>query len=303
MLFVKGIISIVPSALFAFSLLMKQYANQAVGVFPGIYRNFKTIKGIINRIRETETQEIDINKSNIYNPQNIDSIIEIKKLSFNYDQTNVLDDISINIRKGEKVAIVGNSGCGKSTFVNILAGLYTEYSGSIKLKGSELKEWDNSELYKLITLVPQEDFIYPYSIKKNLLMSIDSNSYDLVDNVMKMININGISKKNGNQLSGGQKQRTSLARGILKNSPVLLLDEPTSELDIENEKQLLETIYKELPKDNTLIVVTHRIYTVQNFDKIVVIDNGKIIAIGKHQDLLSNKFYQNLYYIEGAVNE
>lgn len=225
--------------------------------------------------------------------------IKLNKVAFRYENTDVIRDLNIKIIKGQSVALVGQSGSGKSTIANLICRFYDINDGSITIDGVDIKNIKKKSLRDLIGLVTQDSILFNDTIKNNLLIAkpsatdeeiIDSlkvaNAWEFVKDLPKKINQN--IGESGNKLSGGQKQRLSIARAVLKNPAILVLDEATSALDSESEKLVQDALIN-LMKNKTSIVIAHRLSTIQNADKIIVLDNGKIIEEGKHRELMSKK--------------
>jgi len=235
-----------------------------------------------------------------------DSII-FKDVSFGYDdQTNVLEDINLEINNGEKVAFVGHSGAGKTTLVDLIPRFYEITKGQIKIDQYNTNELSLTSLRKQIGIVTQDSILFNDTISMNVAYGLDHVSEDRIEDAVKVANAwefiqnmkNGLGTvigEKGVMLSGGQKQRLSIARAILKNPPILILDEATSALDSESEQLVQEAIDK-LMENRTVLVIAHRLSTVFSADKIVVMKNGKITDIGNHQNLLkTSPTYRKLY--------
>ena len=226
-------------------------------------------------------------------------------MSFSYDDENVLNNFNLSISKGKNIALVGQSGSGKSTIANLICRFYDVDSGSINIDGENIKKLKKESLRELIGLVTQDSILFNDSIKNNLLIAKPNASDDELIDCLKIANAwefvnklpDGIDNNigdSGNKLSGGQKQRLSIARAVLKNPPILVLDEATSALDSESEK-LVQNALDNLMKNKTSIVIAHRLSTIQNADSIIVLDKGKIIESGVHKDLMKKDgIYSNL---------
>jgi len=238
-------------------------------------------------------------KINAKQIQGFKNEIKLNKVIFRYENTDVIKDLNIKITKGQSVALVGQSGSGKSTIANLICRFYDINEGSITIDGVNIKNIKKKSLRDLIGLVTQDAILFNDSIKNNLLIAkpsatdqeiIDAlkvaNAWEFVKDLPKKINHN--IGESGNKLSGGQKQRLSIARAVLKNPAILVLDEATSALDSESEKLVQDALIN-LMKNKTSIVIAHRLSTIQNADKIIVLDNGKIIEEGKHKELMSKK--------------
>lgn len=238
--------------------------------------------------------------------------IKINNLSFNYGDADVLKDFSITIKKGEKVALVGASGSGKSTLINLLLGLYPIDRGEILIDGVSLDEIQLLKLRELYSLVGQDVFLFHDTILSNLTIGKEFNEKEIqtsldVSYAWEFIKdlpegLNTIVGDRGARLSGGQKQRVTIARAFLQNSDVLLFDEATSALDNESEK-IVQKALDEIAKDKTVIAVAHRLSTIQNYDKIYVMNSGRIIESGNHTELINLKGeYFKLYELSNHSN-
>ncbi|WP_026916019.1 ABC transporter ATP-binding protein [Christiangramia portivictoriae] len=239
------------------------------------------------------------------NKKNFESGIEISKVDFAYEEEMVLKQFSINVQKGETVALVGQSGSGKSTIANLITRFYDVNAGTIKIDGIDIRKIKKSDLRDLLGLVTQDSILFNDSIRNNIALGkvgatdeeiIDAlkiaNAWEFVQDLPKQLDTN--IGDSGNKLSGGQKQRLSIARAVLKNPPVMILDEATSALDTESEK-LVQKALENMMKNRTSIVIAHRLSTIQNADKIVVMQKGEIVEQGKHQELIdANGTYKKL---------
>lgn len=235
--------------------------------------------------------------------------IELKNVSFKYENEYVLKDFSLKVKKGQTVALVGQSGSGKSTIANLLTRFYDVNEGSISIDGNDIKHITKTSLRSQIGLVTQDSILFNNSIRNNLKIGNENATEDQIVEAIKIANAwefvkdlpEGIDTNigdSGNSLSGGQKQRLSIARAVLKNSPIMVLDEATSALDTESE-QLVQTALENMMKNRTSIVIAHRLSTIQNADCIVVMKQGKIVEQGKHQELLDQKgMYHKLVLLQ-----
>ncbi len=229
---------------------------------------------------------------------NLEFEIEFSNVSFSYEKTAVLHNISLNIKKGESVALVGPSGGGKSTIVDLLTRFYDCSSGKILIDNKNLKEYKIESIRNLMGIVTQDSILFHDSIKNNISFGYPKIDFEKIKNAAFIANAknfienldeqyNTIVGERGMKLSGGQRQRICIARAIYKNPPILILDEATSSLDSEAEKKVQNAIEKIMEK-RTSIIIAHRLSTIQNCDKIVIIDGGKIIGEGKHDYLIKN---------------
>ena len=229
--------------------------------------------------------------------------IELKNVSFKYENEYVLKDFSMTVKKGQSVALVGQSGSGKSTIANLLTRFYDVNDGSISIDGNNIKDLSKASLRTQIGLVTQDSILFNNSIKNNLKIGNESATVEEIIKALKVANAwefvkelpEGIETNigdAGNSLSGGQKQRLSIARAVLKNAPIMILDEATSALDTESERLVQEAL-ENMMKNRTSVVIAHRLSTIQNADHIIVMKQGKIVEQGKHQELLDKK---EVYY-------
>ena len=229
----------------------------------------------------------------------------IDNISFKYEEDFVLKDFSLLVEKGKTVALVGQSGSGKSTIANLVTRFYDVNKGSIKIDGTDIRNFTKQSLRDLMGLVTQDSILFNDSVKNNVLLGDKNASEESVIEALKIANAwefvkdlpNGIETNigdSGNKLSGGQKQRLSIARAVLKNPPIMILDEATSALDTESER-LVQVALENMMKNRTSIVIAHRLSTIQKADTIVVMQKGEIVEQGKHEELLKKKgIYSNL---------
>jgi len=223
--------------------------------------------------------------------------IEFENVNFSYIAEKIaVENFNLTINKGETVALVGQSGSGKSTIAALLNRFYDVDSGSIKIDGKDLRDLKQHDFRKLIAYIPQEAHLFNDTIKENLLLGNPNATMDDIINACKIANAydfillteNGFDTvigDRGSKLSGGQRQRLTIARAVLKNPPILLLDEATSALDAESEKLVQDALNK-LLTNRTSIVIAHRFSTIKNADKIIVMKDGKIIEVGNHDSLV-----------------
>lgn len=248
-------------------------------------------------ILETENEIFD--KPDAIVKSDFEDSITIKNISFKYKEDYVLKDFSLTIPKGSTVALVGQSGSGKSTIANLIPRFYDVNIGEILLDGIDIKDLSKNSLRELIGLVTQESILFHDTVKNNIKLGVDHASDLEVEKAAKIANahefIVNLPKKydnnigdSGNTLSGGQRQRLSIARAVLKNPPIMILDEATSALDTESE-QLVQSALEKMMENRTSVVIAHRLSTIQKADMIVVMQHGKIVEQGKHQELLDKK--------------
>ena len=243
---------------------------------------------------------------------NIKNIV-INNLKFKYENsTNLcLNQISLKINPGEKIAFVGSSGAGKSTLLNLLIRLFDINEGQILINGKDIKNYRLNELRNKITYVPQETLLFDGSIKENIKYNSDITDSE-IKKIIKLCSLeefvyslpkklNSMIGEGGVKISGGQRQRIGIARALAKKNKFLFFDEPTSNLDLKTENLIFDNLYS--LKDNTIIVVAHRLDTIKNFDEIYLFENGRIIEKGKHKELMKKeKHYYNLYMSQNKNN-
>lgn len=258
--------------------------------------------------RVLDIYELEEEKSHVVKDIKYDGedIISIKNLSFYYEDTKILDNINLDLKRGKKIALVGASGAGKSTLINILSGLYLPSDGEVLIKGLTVNEENIATIRNQISIVSQETFLFPKSIYENLLYGNRNATKEEVIECCKKADIHDFITKlpkgydtfigeKGVFLSGGQRQRIAIACAFLRNSEILIFDEPTSALDAETERNIQKSL-DQLAKDKTTITVAHRLSTIKNADCIYVLDKGRIVESGKHDELIDKKgYYYNLY--------
>lgn len=240
--------------------------------------------------------------------------IEIRDLSFSYKESKVLDDVTLDINENELTAFVGYSGSGKSTLIKLISRFYDPNEGTIKIGGVDLLTADPDKLMDKISVVFQDVYLFKDTIYNNIKFGNENASKDEIMNAAKMAGAyDFIVKKDdgfetmigqgGATLSRGEKQRISIARAILKNAPIILLDEATSSLDPENELIIQEAI-SNLIKNKTVVVVAHKLRSVMGADKIVVLNKGKVEEVGKHEELIKNEgLYKDLWNYQEKSKE
>ncbi|WP_340023646.1 ABC transporter ATP-binding protein [Paenibacillus sp. FSL K6-1096] len=236
--------------------------------------------------------------------------IQLTNLSFSYNRQNrALNELNLTIPAGSTVAFVGLSGSGKSTLAKLIMGLYMDYSGSLTIGGMEVKDWPVHQLREHVAFVPQHSYIFEGTVEDNIRAGNESASIDDVVQTAKKAQIHDYImqlpegyqtrlNENGQLLSGGQKQRIALARMFLKDAPVIVLDEPTSALD-NNTEGLLQEAIQAMPEGKTIIVIAHRLTTIQHADQIFVMNQGAIAECGTHAELLRLEGYYNRLYTGG----
>ena len=237
-----------------------------------------------------------VDLKNAINKDSFEKELVIENINFKYEQDYVLKNFSLTVPKGKTVALVGQSGSGKSTIANLLTRFYDVNEGTIKIDGVDIKEMTLFSLRHLMGLVTQDSILFNDTIKNNLLVGNPNANDEEITNALKIANAyefvkdlpNGIETNIGDaggKLSGGQKQRLSIARAVLKNPPIMILDEATSALDTESEK-LVQIALENMMQNRTSVVIAHRLSTIQKADLIIVMNKGEIVEQGTHSELL-----------------
>jgi subfamily B ATP-binding cassette protein MsbA len=273
---------------------------------------FKIQKGAASLDRIKELLQEDLKVKEVENPKTLNDFrqtIEFKNVNFKYDQELVLKNVNLKINKGEMVALVGPSGGGKSTLADMLPRFYDPTDGEILIDGENLKNLKIEDIRNQMGIVTQESILFNDSVFNNITLGSDETREEPVIEAAKIANAhefitqtkNGYNSKvgeRGGKLSGGQRQRLSIARAVFKNPPILILDEATSALDTESEKQVQEAL-DNLMENRTTLVIAHRLSTIQHADKIVVIENGEIVQVGKHDELVTQEgVYKKLFDLQ-----
>jgi subfamily B ATP-binding cassette protein MsbA len=254
-----------------------------------------------------EEQNPIVSKSNAIEKSTFESKISIKNINFKYEDEAVLKAFSLEITKGKTVALVGQSGSGKSTIANLLTRFYDVNEGEIAIDDTNIKDMNLQSLRGLIGLVTQDAILFNDSIKANIALGKLDATDDEIIAALKIANafefVNDLPKgiytnvgDSGNKLSGGQKQRLSIARAVLKNPPIMILDEATSALDNESERYI-QAALENVMRERTTLVIAHRLSTIQRADCILVLHQGRLVESGTHETLLSQgghyaQFYQ-----------
>lgn len=274
--------------------------------FSTVYYNLQKGGASVERISGILDAEVKIfDKVNAISLKDFNDKIEYQNVNFKYIDDYVLKDINLTIQKGKKIALVGPSGGGKSTLVDLLPRFYDIKEGEIKIDGNNIQDLKIKDLRNLMGIVSQESILFNDTIANNISFGMANATMEEIIEAAKVANAhefilqteNGYETNigdRGTKLSGGQRQRISIARAVLKNPPIMILDEATSALDTESEKLVQDALYK-LMENRTSIVIAHRLSTVQDADEICVLQEGKIIERGKHDDLISqNGVYKKL---------
>lgn len=237
-------------------------------------------------------------KPNAVHKETLETAIVLDRITFGYHEDKVLTDFSLTIKKGETVALVGQSGSGKSTIANLLTRFYDVNNGSIRIDSTDIRDLDIQSLRGLMGLVTQDSILFNDTVKGNVSLGKPGASDEEVVEALKVANAYEFVKDlpagiytnigdSGNKLSGGQKQRLSIARAVLKNPPIMILDEATSALDTESER-LVQQALENMMQNRTSVVIAHRLSTIQKADRIVVMQKGKIVEQGTHDELIAH---------------
>ena len=251
------------------------------------------------------------NKEHSSKMTTLESGIDFENVYFEYEENvPVLKNFSLHINKGETIALVGNSGGGKSTTVNLLPRFYDVKSGAVKFDGINIKDIELNSLRNNISFVFQDNFLFSGTIRENILMGKSDATESELENAIKMAHLDeflntlddGIDTyvgERGTSLSGGQRQRVAIARAIIKNAPIVILDEATSALDNESEA-IVQKALDNLMKNKTVFVIAHRLSTINNADRIAVINEGELVELGTHNELMNieNGNYRHLYEMQ-----
>lgn len=268
-----------------------------MAVFELIYINSMVTR--VKELRNTETQKGEDTDLKTFD-------IEVSHVGFSYDEdTRILSDVSFTAKQGEVTALVGRSGCGKTTMLRLMSRLYDYDSGSIKIDGKDIKEISTESLFKNVSIVFQDVVLFNASVKENIRMGRNDATDEEVLEAARLAGCEDFVSKlemgyetkigeNGAALSGGERQRISIARAFLKDAPIIILDEIAASLDVGNEKKIQDSL-RVLTRGKTVVIISHRLKSVEKVNKIVVLDGGRVEAEGKHSDLISkSKTYRSL---------
>lgn len=271
----------------------------------------------LSRVFELFDLESEINESpDAAELTGINEDVKFENVNFEYVKgLPVIKNLSLDVKKGETLAIVGNSGGGKTTLVNLLPRFYDVISGSVKIDGKDIREFTLKSLRKNMAIVFQDNFIFLGTIKENILMGNPDATDEEINEVVRYAHldefldtlpdgINTVVGERGTSLSGGQRQRVAIARAMIKKSDIVILDEATSALDNESEA-IVQSALDNLMKDKTVFVIAHRLSTIQNADRIAVINEGELVELGTHDELMQieNGEYKHLYEMQFKKQE
>ncbi|MEO8819531.1 MAG: ABC transporter ATP-binding protein, partial [Ginsengibacter sp.] len=263
----------------------------------------------IQSILETDTITKQI--PNAITPENLKGEIIFDHVIFSYNEESpVIEELDLTIHSGQRIGICGPTGCGKSTIVGLIARFYDPVSGRILIDGTDISQFTLDGLREQIAFVMQDTILFYGSVRENIAYGKPDATEEEITEAARMANatefidkmphgLDTLVGERGVTLSGGQRQRIGIARAVVRNSPILILDEPTSSLDTESEKTVMEAL-ENLMVGRTVIIIAHRLSTIRNVDKIVVLANGKIAEQGTHDELMEKgTIYEELYTVQG----
>ena len=274
-------------------------------------------KASLKRVSDLLNAQADVqDKDGAVAVESVAGDIEFKNLTFRYPGSDydALYDVSFAIRHGENVGIVGKTGSGKTTVADLILRCYNVPEGTLLVDGNDVNDVTVKSLRSFCAYVPQDNFLFSDTIANNIAFASDSNDIDEVVNAAKLSDIDGnirgfsqgyqtILGERGVTVSGGQKQRISIARALMKNASILILDDSVSAVDTDTEKKILRNL-KQTRKGKTTILIAHRISTVQNLDKIIYLDNGKVLDVGTHDELLERcNDYKTMVALQALEDE
>ena len=288
-----------PGEFIAYIAIFSQVLRPAKSItssFSSLMNGIVSGERVLNLI---DTKNQIVNKPNAQKITSFQNEIEFKNISFAYDENLVLSDISFKIQKGKTIALVGPSGGGKSTISDLIPRFYDPTQGQILIDGIDIKDCTMESLREQMGIVNQESLLFNDTIFSNIAFGIENATKEQVIHAAKVANAHNfiietkdgydtIIGDRGTKLSGGQKQRLNIARAVLRNPPILILDEATSALDTESEKLVQEALFR-LMENRTTLVIAHRLSTIQNADEILVIEKGRVVEKGTHNELIKNQ--------------
>lgn len=304
--------SLSPQSFIGFIIIFSQILPPVKSLSQGYY-SIQRGAASAERIMQLLETEIEVKENKNALPlSDFKQVIHFENACFSYNQKPILKNINLKIKKGQTIALVGQSGSGKTTMANLLARYYDLNEGLLFIDGKNIRNYKLHDLRKQLGVVTQDAILFNDSIFNNIALGIENPDQEKIIEAAKIANAHEFISKfedgyqhnigdGGHKLSGGQKQRISIARAVMKNPPILILDEATSALDSESE-QLVQDALKKLMANRTSLVIAHRLSTIQNADEIVVINEGEIIEQGTHDILLSRKgHYHKLHNMQNLT--
>lgn len=294
-----------PGDFLAYIAIFSQLIQPLKGLSSASY-NIRRGAASIDRIESLITEDVGIKE--IENPKKLERFndkIEFRNVGFAYEDKVILDDINFTVEKGKTVALVGSSGAGKSTLADLVPRFHDSVRGELNIDGESIRNYSLHSLRSQMGIVTQEPILFNDTIANNIALGMDNATEEQIINAAKIANAHSFitQKENGyntnigdrgSKLSGGERQRLTIARAVLKNPPILILDEATSSLDTESER-LVQDAINNLMQDRTSIVIAHRLSTIRHADEIIVLQKGKIVERGTHDQLISQHgFYKRL---------
>ncbi len=300
-----------PGDFLAYILIFSQVIQPLKSLSAASY-NIRKGAASIDRIEHLIAEDISIKE--IANPvilTDFKNSIDFKNVTFSYDDKVILDDINLKIEKGKTIALVGSSGAGKSTLVDLIPRFHDTVKGELLIDGKKIEKYSLKSLRHQMGIVTQEPILFNDTIANNISLGMDNATEEQIINAAKIANAHNfiLLKENGynttigergNKLSGGEKQRITIARAVLKNPPILILDEATSSLDTESEK-LVQDAINNLMHNRTSVVIAHRLSTIRHADEIIVLQKGKIVERGTHMTLMALEgFYRKLVTMQAV---
>jgi ATP-binding cassette subfamily B protein len=295
-------------AFVAFNLYMVQltWPVIALGWVINIFQRGTASMGRINEILVEQAEIHDELPVGVPAPQSIRGEIEFRNLSFAYNGTPVLHDINLHVPAGSSVAIVGPTGSGKTTLVNLIPRIYDAAPGTVLIDGKPIRNYPVEVLRRNTGFVPQETFLFSETIRENIAFGVENATVERIEDAAEgasiAADIEGFPEKYGTMvgergitLSGGQKQRTAIARALIRNPRILILDDALSSVDTQTEDKILGHL-RDVMQGRTTIFISHRVSTVRNADQIAVLHGGRIVELGTHDELIArNGYYTELY--------
>lgn len=295
-----------PGALIALFVFCSLAAFEALAPVGNAFQHLGQVIASANRVAQILAQKPALHFPHTPINKNHGAGLSMRNLSFRYDSgVSALENFSLDIAPGEHIALLGRTGCGKSTLLQLLTRAWEPQQGEIWLNGHRLPSWDEASLRKLTSVVTQRVHIFSNTLRDNLLLASPGSSDSRLTEVLQRVGLQNLLEdgqglnawlgEGGRQLSGGEQRRLGFARALLHDGSLLLLDEPTEGLDAETEQQILQLL-QEIAQDKTMIMVTHRQQGLHLFDRICVMDGGKLVEQGNHLELISKESHYSAFY-------